>query len=340
LKYKDAGVDIEAARAAMDKVKALIRSTHTRGVVSEMGLFAGAFSASSTGIEDPLLLSSIDGVGTKLKIAFASRKFKSVGRDLVSHCCNDVLVHGAHPIFFLDYVAMDKLNPGVLEELIAGMAEECIAWDCALIGGETAEMPGFYNQDEFDLVGCVVGVVSRKDFFDGSKIRIGDRLIGLPSVGLHTNGFSLARRILFEEEKLSLDEVIPELGSALGEVLLAPHRSYLKPVELLLSNDWVTGMAHVTGGGLYDNISRVLPDGTEVTVNKGSWPKLPIFDLLIRLGQIEEREAFTAFNMGVGFVVFVRENDAEAALSELHAAGEEAFLIGTVSAGKRGVRIE
>jgi phosphoribosylformylglycinamidine cyclo-ligase len=340
LKYKDAGVDIEAARAAMEKVKALIRSTHTAGVASELGLFAGAYSASSAGVKDPLLLSSIDGVGTKLKIAFASNKFKSVGRDLVSHCCNDVLVHGAQPIFFLDYVAMDKLAPAVLEELVAGMAQECIEWECALIGGETAEMPGFYNTDEFDLVGCVVGIVGRDDFVDGSSIRSGDRLIGLPSSGLHTNGYSLARRILLEKEKLSLEETPPELDCTLGESLLAVHRSYLKPVRLLLSKGEVTGMAHITGGGFFDNISRILPDGVEAVIERGSWPALPIFILLTRLGEIEEQEALTAFNMGIGFVVFVREKDAESVLSELREKGEEAFVIGRARSGKKGVRIE
>lgn len=324
----------------MEKVKALIRSTHTSGVVSELGLFAGAYSASAAGIKDPLLLSSIDGVGTKLKIAFASKQFKSVGNDLVSHCCNDVLVHGAQPIFFLDYVAMDRLKPTVLEELVSGMAEECINWECALIGGETAEMPGFYKTDEFDLVGCVVGIVGRNDFVDGSSIQSGDRLIGLPSTGLHTNGFSLARRILFEEESLSLDETLPELDCSLGESLLAPHRSYLKPVRILLSKGGVTGMAHITGGGFFDNISRILPDGVEVIINGGSWPVPPIFTLLTRLGKIEEQEAFTAFNMGIGLVVFVREKDAEAALSELRKGGEEAFLIGRATSGQKGVCIE
>ncbi len=340
MKYKDAGVDIESARAAMEKMKALIRSTHTTGVVSELGLFAGAFSPSSLGIKNPLLLSSIDGVGTKLKIAFASKKFKSVGRDLVSHCCNDVLVHGARPIFFLDYVAMDKLAPEVLEELVSGMAEECISWECALIGGETAEMPGFYNRNEFDLVGCVVGIVERDEFVDGSRITSGDVLIGLPSTGLHTNGFSLARHILFEKEKLSLEATLPELGCTLGESLLAVHRSYLKPVRLLLSKVKVTGMAHITGGGFFDNISRILPNGVEVIIEKGSWPVLPIFNLLTGLGKIDEQEAFTAFNMGIGFVAFVREKDGEAATRALREMGEEAFLIGKVREGNKGVRIE
>lgn len=340
MKYKDAGVDIEAARVAMEKVKALIRSTHTDGVVSELGLFAGAYSTSSTRIKDPLLLSSIDGVGTKLKIAFASKKFRSVGRDLVSHCCNDVLVHGAQPIFFLDYIAMEKIKPAVVEELVTGMAEECINWNCALIGGETAEMPGFYKTDEFDLVGCVVGIVDRRDYVDGSTIRSGDRLIGLPSTGLHTNGFSLARRILFEKEKLSLEQSPPELGQTLGEVLLAPHKPYLRPVRLLLSKGWVTGLAHITGGGFFDNISRILADDVEVHIEKGSWPIPPVFTFLTKLGEVDEQEAFTAFNMGIGFIVFVREKNVEAALSELRTAGEEAFLIGSVRSGKKGVHIE
>lgn len=339
MKYKDAGVDIGAANAALERIKTLVHSTYTRGVLSEQGLFAGAYSLASADLKDPVLLSSIDGVGTKLKIAFASRKFKSVGRDIVSHCCNDVLVHGARPIFFLDYVGIDKIDAAVLEELISGMAEECIDWGCALIGGETAEMPGFYGKGEFDLVGCVVGVVERSAFIDGSSIRSGDVLLGLPSTGLHTNGFSLARKILFERESYSLEDVPRELGSSIEEALLAPHRSYVKPVRLLISRGLVTGMAHITGGGFFDNISRILPEGLKVGVRKGTWPVLPIFSLLRTLGEIEEGEAFRVFNMGVGFIVFVREKDANLALDLLRANNEEAFLIGEVESGRKGVHI-
>jgi phosphoribosylformylglycinamidine cyclo-ligase len=339
LKYKDAGVDIDAANAALKRIKALVHSTYNKGVLSELGLFAGAYSLASAGLKDPVLLSSIDGVGTKLKIAFASGKFKSAGKDVVSHCCNDVLVHGAQPIFFLDYIGIDKIEVAVMEELISGMAEECIDWGCALIGGETAEMPSFYKKGEFDLVGGVVGVVERSAFVDGSDIRAGDMLIGLPSTGLHTNGFSLARKILFEKQSYSLCDVPSELGCTIEEALLAPHRSYLKPVRLLLSKGLVTGMAHVTGGGFIDNITRLLTRGVEVHIHKGAWPVLPIFELLTRLGEVEEDEAFRTFNMGIGFIVFVREKDVEFALQELRANQEEAFLIGEVRSGRKGVTI-
>jgi len=338
LKYKDAGVDIDAANTALKKIKALVRSTYTKGVSSEPGLFAGAYSLASAGLKDPLLLSSIDGVGTKLKIAFGARKFKSVGRDIVSHCCNDVLVHGAQPIFFLDYIGIDKIEITVLEELVSGMAEECIDWGCALIGGETAEMPGFYQKGEFDLVGCVVGVVERSSFIDGSNIRKGDLVIGLPSTGLHTNGYALARKILFEGKKYKLDDKPKELGSSIAETLLAPHRAYLRPVRALLSKGIVTGMAHITGGGFYDNIARILPSGVEVRIRKGSWTAPPIFEFLKRSGEVSGKEAFRTFNMGIGFVSFVREKDAGLAMKELSAIGEKAFLIGEVKDGE-GVHI-
>ena len=327
------------ANAALERIKALVHSTYNKGVLSELGLFAGAYSLASAGLKDPVLLSSIDGVGTKLKIAFASRKFKSVGKDIVSHCCNDVLVHGAQPVFFLDYIGIDKIEVTVMEELISGMAEECVDWGCALIGGETAEMPSFYKKGEFDLVGCVVGVVERSAFIDGSNICVGDALIGLPSTGLHTNGFSLARKILFEKESYSLPDAPSGLGCTVEEALLAPHRSYLNAVRLLLAKGLVTGMAHVTGGGFFDNITRILPENVEVHIHKGTWPVLAIFDVLTRLGEVEEEEAFRTFNMGIGFIVFVREKDVELALEELRANQEKAFPIGEVRSGRKSVHI-
>lgn len=339
MKYKDAGVDIDAANAALKKITALVHSTYTKGVMSELGLFAGAYSLASAGLTDPLLLSSIDGVGTKLKIAFAVKRFKSVGGDLVTHCCNDVLVHGAQPIFFLDYIGIEKIDITVLEELVSGMAEECIEWGCALIGGETAEMPGLYNKGEFDLVGCVVGVVERSNFIDGGKIRDGDVVIGLPSTGLHTNGFALARNILFEKGKCSLEDRPVELGSSIAETLLAPHRSYLRPVCQLLATGRVTGMAHITGGGIFDNITRILPAGLEVRIRGGSWVVPPIFDFLTRLGEVSEEEAFRTFNMGLGFVIFLRKDDADSSLKELLDIDEKAFLIGEVKSGEKGVHI-
>lgn len=339
LKYKDAGVDIDAAQAALRKIKNLASSTFTKNVLTDIGLFAGGYSLAGSKLKDPILLSSIDGVGTKLKIAFAAKKFRSVGRDVVAHCCNDVLVHAATPIFFLDYVGMGKMDGRVLEELVEGMAEECRNWGCALIGGETAEMPDMYNPGEFDLVGCVVGVVDRKEYVDGSRIQNGDVLVGLPSTGLHTNGYSLARKVLLEKAGYSLDHAHPELGCAIGDTLLAPHRAYAGPVRNLLSRGWVTGMAHITGGGFFDNISRVLPEELGVVIQLGSWPVPPIFSLITRLGEIEETEAHRTFNMGIGFVVFVRAKDADSVIAALDALGEKAYLIGKVHTGPRTVRL-
>lgn len=340
MKYKDAGVDIDAAQAALSKIKMLARSTFGKGVLTDIGLFAGGYSLTHAGLKDPLLLSSIDGVGTKLKIAFAARKFESVGRDIVAHCCNDVLVHGARPIFFLDYVAMGTLDSAVLVELVEGMARECTANGCALIGGETAEMPGFYQPGEFDLVGCVVGVVERDAFIDGSKIADGDVMIGLPSTGLHTNGYSLARKALFDKAKFSLVDSPGGLGTTLEEALLAPHRAYQKPVFQLISAGLVRGMAHVTGGGFFDNIVRVLPEGLEAVIEMGSWPVPPIFTLIIKQGDVDEAEAHRAFNMGIGFVLFVRPTGVDDAVSELRAMGEKAYIIGKVRSGAKAVRLK
>ena len=340
MKYKDAGVDIDAAHATLVKIKTLARATFGKGVLTDIGLFAGGYSLAHAGLKDPVLLSSIDGVGTKLKIAFAARKFKSIGRDIVAHCCNDVLVHGARPIFFLDYVAMGKLEPHVVVELVEGMAEECRGHGCALIGGETAEMPDFYKPEEFDLVGCVVGVVERDAFIDGSKIADNDVVIGLPSSGLHTNGYSLARKVLLEKAKLSLKDAPAGLGTTLEEALLAPHRAYQRPVLHLVSKGYVRGLAHVTGGGFFDNIVRVLPDGLEAVIEMGSWPVPPIFTLIIEQGEVEEAEAHRAFNMGIGFVVFVRPTRVDDAMAELRAVGEKAYVIGKVRSGAKAVRLK
>ena len=340
MKYKDAGVDIDAAQAALVKIKTLARATFGKGVLTDIGLFAGGYSLAQAGLRDPVLLSSIDGVGTKLKIAFVARKFKSIGKDIVAHCCNDVLVHGARPIFFLDYVAMGKLEPGVLIELVEGVAEECAAHGCALIGGETAEMPDFYKQGEFDLVGCVVGVVERDAFIDGTKIADGDVVIGLPSTGLHTNGYSLARKVLFEKCKYSLSDAPAGLGTTLEEALLAPHRSYQRPVLQLVAKGLVRGLAHVTGGGFFDNIVRVLPEGLEAVIEMGSWPVPPIFSLIIKQGEVDEAEAHRVFNMGIGFVVFVKPTRVGDAMAELRACGEKAYVIGKVRSGAKAVRLK
>ncbi len=340
MKYKDAGVDIDAAQAALAKIKTLARATFGKGVLTDIGLFAGGYSLAGAGLRDPVLLSSIDGVGTKLKIAFAARKFKSVGRDIVAHCCNDVLVHGARPIFFLDYVAMGELEPGVLIELVEGMAEECRAHGCALIGGETAEMPDFYKPREFDLVGCVVGVVERHAFIDGSAIADGDVMIGLPSTGLHTNGYSLARKVLLEKHNFSLNDAPAGLGATLEEALLAPHRSYQKPVLQLVSKGLVRGLVHVTGGGFFDNVVRILPEGLEAVIEMGSWPVPPIFTLITKLGEVDDAEAHRTFNMGIGFVVFVKPNRVEDAVDELRSAGEKAYVIGKVRSGAKAVRLK
>lgn len=337
--YRQAGVDIDAGNETVRRIKALARSTFTPGVLSEIGSFGGLFRLDAARLAEPVLVSSADGVGTKLKVAFMTGRHDTVGADLVNHCVNDILVQGAEPLFFLDYLATGRLSPDVAEQVIAGVARGCRENGCALVGGETAEMPGFYADGEYDIAGFIVGMVDRKNVVDGRQIVPGDALIGLPSAGLHTNGYSLARRVLFEHAHLKTDTFVPELGMTVADALLAPHRSYLRCVRPLLERGYVRGLAHITGGGITENLPRALPDGCAAEVNRHAWNVPPLFRLLQQLGRIPDDEMYRAFNMGIGLVVVCSDQHAERVLETLAAAGEpNAQRIGIVKAGDRTVR--
>ncbi|HEX8090786.1 MAG TPA: phosphoribosylformylglycinamidine cyclo-ligase [Blastocatellia bacterium] len=337
--YRDAGVDIDAANDAVDRIKRLARSTFTPNVMTEIGSFGGMYRAEFGGISEPVLVSSADGVGTKLRVAFQAGVHNTVGYDLVCHCVNDILVQGARPLFFLDYIAAGRLVPETVAAVIEGLARGCREAGCALIGGETAEMPGFYDEGEYDIAGFIVGVVDRSHIINGSGIRAGDLLIGLPSAGLHTNGYSLARKLFFEVAGYGPDTYVDELGCAAAEELLKPHRSYLAALDGLLDAGTIKGLAHITGGGLLENIPRILPEGAAVEINSGSWPVLPVYNLLARIGNVPEREMYRTFNMGIGMVVVVSPDDADEVRLYLDGRGEAHYDIGRVVEGAKGVSI-
>jgi phosphoribosylformylglycinamidine cyclo-ligase len=336
--YRAAGVDIDAGNDAVRRIKTLARATFTPGVLSDIGSFGGLFRLDTDRYREPVLVSSADGVGTKLKIAFATGRHDTVGADLVNHCVNDILVQGAVPLFFLDYLATGRLSPAIAEQVVSGMARACRENGCALIGGETAEMPGFYHDGEYDLAGFIVGVVDRSRIIDGHTVRSGDVLVGLASTGLHTNGYSLARRVLFEVAGLSPEAFVPELGTTVADALLAPHRSYLSAIRPLLDEGLVKGMAHITGGGLTENLPRVLPDGCAAAVETAAWQPPAIFSVLQSRGGIDTDEMFRAFNMGIGLVVICAEADAHRAIAALTTHGEQPSVIGRVTSGSREVR--
>ncbi|MCA1578583.1 MAG: phosphoribosylformylglycinamidine cyclo-ligase [Acidobacteria bacterium] len=335
--YSDAGVDIDAATRATDRIKDLARATFNQRTLSEIGSFGGMFDGAFPNLTQPVLVASADGVGTKLKIAFAAGVHNTVGRDLVNHCVNDILVQGARPLFFLDYVATGKLSPEVVASVVEGVANGCRENGCVLLGGETAEMPGFYGEGEYDIAGFIVGVVDRPRVIDGKRIEPGDVLLALPSAGLHTNGYSLARKLFFEIAGYEVNTHVPELGMTAGEALLQPHVSYLRPLEGLLDRGVIKGLAHITGGGLTDNIPRILPEGTAVRIEKGSWPVLPIFELFRRLGNVSDSEMYRTFNMGVGMVIVCSPNDVESIKTHFRERGDDCFQIGEVIAGQREV---
>ena len=339
ISYSDAGVDIDAATRATDRIKELARRTFNERTLSEIGSFGGMFDGAFPNLSQPVLVASADGVGTKLKIAFATGVHNTVGRDLVNHCVNDILVQGARPLFFLDYVATGKLSPDVVASVVEGVTNGCRENGCVLLGGETAEMPGFYQDGEYDIAGFIVGVVDRNKIIDGKTIAPGDVLLALPSAGLHTNGYSLARKLFFEIAGYKPDTHIPELGMTAGEALLLPHLSYLKPLDGLLDRGLIKGLAHITGGGLTDNIPRILPEGTAVKIDKDSWPIPPLFELMRRLGNVSEREMYRTFNAGLGMVIICSTNDAEAVASHLRSQGETVYEIGNVVTGNREVLI-
>jgi phosphoribosylformylglycinamidine cyclo-ligase len=329
LSYRQSGVDIDAGNEVVRRIKALARGTYTRGVVSGVGSFGGLFALDGT-VRDPVLVASADGVGTKLKVAFLAGVHDSIGVDLVNHCVNDILVQGARPLFFLDYLATGRLAPDVAEQIVSGMAAACRANGCALLGGETAEMPGFYADGEYDVAGFIVGLVGRAQIVDGRQVAAGDVLLGLPSSGLHTNGYSLARRIVFDRLDLRVDSHVPELGETVGAALLRTHRSYLPIVAPLLEQYAIKGMAHITGGGLTENVPRALPEGLTFSLDRDSWTVPPLFTWLQRAGGLDDDEMFRAFNMGVGLVLIVAPAEADAVLSALQAASEPAWRLGTV----------
>jgi len=334
--YAAAGVDIDEMMGALTRAKRGIRKTATPGVVSDIGSFGGLFVSPGS---DHLLVSSIDGVGTKLKVAHLAGRHDTVGQDLVNHCVNDILVQGARPLFFMDYVGTARLDAGAFAGVLKGLCKACRENGCALIGGETAEMPGLYPEGEYDLVGAIVGSVPRRDVITGEAIREGDVLIGLPSTGLHTNGYSLARRVLFEQAGLAIDDVIPGTRRTVADTLLAVHRSYLKPVTALMQAVKVRGMAHITGGGLVDNVPRVLPEGLCAAFDRRSWTPAPVYRFVQETGQIDELEMYRVFNMGIGYVIMVRAGDRERAMEILGAAGSRPRVIGSMIRGEGDAQV-
>ena len=339
--YKASGVDIDAGHETVRRIKALARATFTPAVLSEIGLFGGLFRFDGQDCREPVLVASADGVGTKLKVAFLAGRHDTVGVDLVNHCVDDILVQGARPLFFLDYLATGRLSPDVAEQVVRGLARGCQENGCALLGGETAEMPGFYAAGEYDLAGFIVGVVDRPHLIDGRSLRAGDRLIGLASAGLHTNGYSLARHIVFEKLRLSVDSYVPELQSPIGEALLQPHRSYLKVIEPLLPHSGppvVKGLAHITGGGITDNLPRILPEGISARITRGSWPIPPLFSYLERGGDVPPDDMYRTFNMGIGMIVACARDDVDRIIEALAAAGEKSWVIGELIPGTRDVK--
>ena len=336
--YRDAGVDIDAKSRLMERVKPHLRATFTQGVVSDIGLFGSLFALPHE-YRDPLLVASADSVGTKVMVATMAGRHDTVGRDIVSHCVNDLLVQGARPLFFIDYVAAGHLDTDVLEAVLRGLADGCREAECALIGGEIAEMPGIYIEHQYDLVGFVVGAVERTQVVTGEKVQPGDVLVGLASDGLHTNGYSLARKLIFEVAGWPVDRFVPELNRTVGDELLRVHRNYAGPVLPLLDQFSVHGMAHITGGGLPDNVIRSLPQGCRAVIRREAWEVPPIFTLLQALGNVPDQDLFHTFNMGIGFVLIAPADQAEHVLAHLRDAGERPCVMGEVVEGERGVEI-
>lgn len=336
--YKDAGVDVEAGYEAVKLMGKHVRRTFRPEVLTDIGGFGGLFSLNKDKYEEPVLVSGTDGVGTKLKIAFLMDKHDTVGIDCVAMCVNDIVCSGAEPLFFLDYVALGKNRPEKVAEIVKGVSEGCIMSGCSLVGGETAEMPGFYPEDEYDIAGFAVGIVDRSKIIDGKTIKEGDKLIGIASSGLHSNGYSLVRKLLnLNEQKLR--ERVESLGATLGEELLKPTRIYVKLVLDLIEKFEVKGISHITGGGFIENIPRMVPDGLRVRISRGTWTVLPVFELLQRIGDIKERDIFNTFNMGIGLVIAVDKDIAEDVVSYLNSEKKQAYIIGEVISGEAGVDI-
>jgi len=344
--YKQAGVDIQAGNEVVRRIRSLARGTFTRHVLSDIGSFGGLFLLDQAGSSETVLVASADGVGTKLRVAFMSGRHDTIGIDLVNHCVNDILVQGATPLFFLDYLATGRLDPDVAVQVVEGLAAGCRENGCALIGGETAEMPGFYADGEYDVAGFIVGSVRRDRLIDGRTITPGDVLIGIPSTGLHTNGYSLARRIAFEVAGLRFDSRVPELGGTIADVLLTPHRSYLPVVRPLLDSGagsgigpgLLKGMAHITGGGITENLPRILPEGTHARIDRSTWEVPPVFRWLQATGHVPDSDMWRTFNMGIGLIVAVSSADSREVCDRLRGAGEgQAAIVGEIRAGSSGV---
>ncbi|MDN4076312.1 phosphoribosylformylglycinamidine cyclo-ligase [Paenibacillus polymyxa] len=331
--YKNAGVDIAAGNEAVERMKKHVKRTFRPEVLTDLGGFGALFGLNKDKYEEPVLVSGTDGVGTKLKLAFAMDRHDTIGIDAVAMCVNDIVVGGAEPLFFLDYLACDKVVPEKIEAIVAGIAEGCHQSGCALVGGETAEMPGMYSKGEYDIAGFTVGIVDKSKIINGSSIAPGDTVIGLASSGVHSNGFSLVRKLLLEQQGYDLHDEIEGLNGKLGDVLLEPTKIYVKSVLALLDKVKVKGMAHITGGGFIENIPRVLPDHVNVDIQYGTWPILPIFQLMQEKGEISNKDMFTTFNMGIGMVIVVEAEHAQTALEVLKEQGEAAYVIGKVTEG-------
>lgn len=334
LTYSEAGVDITKGNEAVDLIKPLVKSTFRPEVITELGGFGGLFALNTDKYQQPVLVSGTDGVGTKLKIAFQMGKHDTIGIDAVAMCVNDILVSGAEPLFFLDYLAVGKLEPVQVAAIVKGIAEGCRQAGCALIGGETAEMPGFYSVGEYDVAGFVVGIVDRAKIIDGSTIEAGDVILGLPSTGLHSNGFSLARKVLLEKSKYSLNQHIPQLGKILGEALLEPTKIYVSLVKQIINSVNVKGMAHITGGGLIENLPRILPEQCQAVLNKNNWDKPAVFDLIQELGNIAEEEMYRTFNMGIGMAIIASPQNAKKISALCAGLGEKVYHIGYIEKGE------
>ena len=328
LTYADAGVDIDAGNKAVELMKDSVKATYRPEVLGGLGGFGGLLSLMNSNVKKPVLVSGTDGVGTKLRLAIMMNKHDTVGQDCVAMSINDVLVQGAEPLFFLDYIAVGKLDPVQVATIVKGVAHACEESGCALLGGETAEMAGFYAKDDYDLAGFGVGIVDRDKVITGETIGAGDVLIGLPSTGVHSNGFSLVRKIVFERQKMQLDQYVDELGMTIGECLLTPTRLYPRPCLPLIRNFDIKGMVHITGGGFYENIPRVLPKGIGVEIDVTTWPQLPIFGLLQKWGDVAKEEMYRTFNMGIGMILIVKADDVDAIMANLSERGEKAYIIG------------
>lgn len=339
LTYRQAGVDIDAGNRAVDLMKKHVRATYRPEVLGDIGGFGGLFALNAAKYKEPVLVSGTDGVGTKLRVAFMMDKHDTIGQDAVAMCVNDILVQGAEPLFFLDYLAVGRLEPEKVAAIVSGVAMACRESGCALIGGETAEMAGFYPDGEYDIAGFAVGVADKARLITGENVRPGDVLVGLPSSGLHSNGFSLVRKICFDVKRFAVDRQIPELGRTLGEELLVPTRLYPKVCRPLFDKFAIRGMVHITGGGFYDNIPRVLPAGCAVTVDAAAWPLPPVFPLLREWGGVAWPEMFRTFNMGIGMILVVPAAEADAVRRDLAARGEPSFIIGEVTKGERDVTV-